>query len=220
MSNHMKIIIVDDHKIFRKGLKMVINSFPDTEVIAEASNGNEFINIIKKTDADIIFMDINMPELNGYETTLKTIELKPDMKIIAMSANEDISSINQMLYAGVEGYITKNADYDEIQLAIKKVSQGKHFFSDSILETITEKTISKKKIKVKTPKLSKREKSVLQGICEGLSKDEIADKLFISDRTVEKHKQNLFAKTKTKNAVNLVIYAIKNNIVKINTSLN
>ncbi len=212
----MKIILVDDHKIFRKGLRMVINSFPDTQVVAEAQNGKEFIELISRVDADIVFMDINMPELNGFETTKKATELKPELKIIAMSANNDINSIHKMLYAGVEGYIAKNADYEDIQTAIQKVAAGKHYFSEQILQTVTEETYKQNpSASVKIPEFSEREKEILQDICKGLSKYEIAEHLNISDRTVEKHKQNLFAKTGTKNAVNLVIYAVRNKLVKI-----
>ncbi len=211
-----QVIIVDDHKIFRKGLKMVINSFKEAEVAAEASNGKEFMEIIDNTKADIVFMDINMPELNGFEATEKAVESYPDLKIIAMTSSEDISSVNKMLFAGVEGYMIKNSDYEDIRDAIVKVASGKNYFSESILINLTRSNYNDfKKKKNILPCLSPRETEVLKLLCKGYSKNKIAKKLFISERTVEKHKQNLFEKTETKNAVNLVIYAFQNNLAKL-----
>ncbi len=214
----INVIVVDDHKIFMDGFKMVIESIKDVKLIGQAFNGKEFIDLIKKKKADVVFMDINMPVMNGVNATKEALKYQPDMKIIALTAYGDIDYINKMLMAGVEGYMLKDADYEEVEEAIHSVMAGKNYFSKEVLVTLTKNSLAErdnKKRKKEFPHLSGREMEVLQLMCKGFSKKEIAQKLFISERTVEKHKENLMQKTNTKSSVNLVIYAIKNKIVKL-----
>jgi len=217
MKKH-KIIIVDDHEIFRTGLKLLLNKIDDVNVVAEASNGQEFLDIIRKHKADLVFMDINMPVLNGIDTTEIAIETNPNLKIIALTTFGDNEYLNKMIYAGVEGFMLKNSTLDDFKKAINKVINGGNFFSAEILFNYTKNIISdqiEKKQEVDKPELSKREHEVLELICKGFSNTKIGEELFISDRTVERHKTNLIYKTKSRNTVNLVIYAFKNKLVDI-----
>lgn len=214
----LKIILVDDHKVFRKGLKIVIEDLNTCKVIQECSTGEEFLEIIDNIKVDLVFMDINMPGLNGFETTKKALEKKENLRIIAMSANNDIASINKMLLSGAIGYLEKDVDYDEIHEAIISISEGKNYFSNNVLIKLTKnagKLIKSKKGKREKEKLSKREFEVLELISKGLSNIQIAEELHLSERTIEKHKENLYLKTNTENALNLVLYAFRYNIVQL-----
>ena len=130
---NQKVIIVDDHKVFRKGLKIVINDYEFAEVVAEASSGEEFLEIIEEVKADIVFMDINMPNINGFEATRKALIKNKKLCIIAMSANDDIASITEMLSSGAIGYLEKDVDYDEIHFAIKNLAEQKTIFQQIFL---------------------------------------------------------------------------------------
>ena len=213
-----KIIIVDDHKIFRKGLKIVISDSELSEVVAEASSGEDFLKIIENTNADIVFMDINLPNIDGFETTRKAILKNNNLSIIGMSANGDINSIKKMLSSGAKGYLEKDVDYDEIHQAIKYISEQKNYFSENVFIKLTKSITNpstKKRTDLEYYNITKREQDVLELICKGLSNFNISKNLFISERTVEKHKANLYAKTDTENALNLALFAFKNNLVEI-----
>ncbi len=215
-----KIAIVDDHKIFRNGLKLLLSKIDNANVVAEASNGKELINVIKKIkgDIDIVFMDISMPLLDGIDTTEEVMKQYPDLKIIALTTFENDEYLNKMMYAGAEGYMLKNSGLDDFKKAIEKVVNGGNYFSEEILATITKNIISKqieRKEKIILPELTKREIEVLKLICKGYSNDKIGTELYISSRTVERHKTNLILKTDTHNTLNLVIYAFKNNLIEL-----
>jgi len=211
------IIIVDDHKIFRDGLKFVINQMDDLEVIAEASNGKEFLNIIEKQDADLVLMDISMPQLNGIEATKSAIALKPGIKILVLSMFCDEEYYFQMVQAGVMGFVLKESGKDELEDAIRAVLSGETYFSQNLLRDIIVNLHSPgkqaKEQKEQDFNFTKRESEILKLICEGYSNNQIADKLFISIRTVEGHKSNLISKTGVKNTISLVMYALKKNLV-------
>jgi DNA-binding NarL/FixJ family response regulator len=215
MDKH-KIVIVDDHKVFRKGLRMVIETRSTATVTGEFSSGEQFLEQISSIRCDMIFMDISMPVLDGFETTETALKINPKLKIIGMSANDDIASVNKLLEAGAVGFLSKNADFDEIHDAIKYTAAGDNYFSGNVLIKLSKsfgKSAQKKQQSNIVDELSKREYEVLQLICQGLSNQEIADKLNITDRTVEKHKSNLYLKTNTENILNLVLFAFKSDIV-------
>ena len=211
----IKIIVVDDHELFRKGLTMVINKLKNSKVVAEASNGQEFLEIIKSTDADIVFMDIKMPVMNGIEASKKALEYNPDLKIIALSMFGEEEYLQKMIDAGVVGFLLKKSNIEDINRAINLVYHGKNCFSEELLSYFTKKFISPKESERPDFTLSKREIEVLQLISQGLSNQEIADRLFISKRTVDGHKANMIVKTGSTNIVNLLIYAIKYKLIEI-----
>lgn len=210
----IRIIIADDHQLFRNGLKILLNAFPDFEVAGEASNGQEFLNIIKDIRADVALMDINMPEMDGIEATRKGLKLRPDMDIIALSMYGEEEYYYKMVDAGAKGFILKDSDISEVKEAILTVRKGGSYFSQELLYHVIQK-IKHRENESKTANLSKREKEILIKICEGLSNQEIAEALFISKRTVDKHRANLLGKTNSKNTASLILYAIKNKLVEI-----
>ena len=213
----IKVILVDDHKIFRDGFRLLLQSFPFVEVIDEASNGLELLKVLETNTPDIIFMDINMPKLDGVEASKRSLETYPDLKIIALTTFLDDDYLEQMLMAGVEGYMLKSADIEEFEKAILKVHRGGNYFSDEIVSLLSDKLSVLRKRKVKQqelPELTEREKEVLELICKGLGNKQIAEQTFLSPKTIEKHKSSLFQKTNTNNTVNLVIYTFKHQLVK------
>lgn len=214
-----KVILVDDHKLFRDGLKFVIMQMDNLEVVAEASNGKEFLDIIEKQEADLVLMDISMPELNGIEATKLAIAKNPKLKILALSMFCDEEYYFQMIQAGVMGFVLKESGKNELEEAISAILKGESFFSQKLLrEIIININNPAQKLKSQNEdriELTKRETEVLKLICEGMSNSQIADKLFISLRTVEGHKSNLITKTGVKNSISLVMCALKNKLVEI-----
>ncbi|MCK3684534.1 response regulator transcription factor [Maribellus sp. YY47] len=212
------IIIVDDHKIFRVGLMMLLSNFDFVSVMGEASNGEEFLELIDKEAPDIVLMDINMPKMNGIEATKQALKKYPDLKIIALTSFADDEYIEQMLSAGVEGYMLKRSDIEDFEKAIKKVAAGGSFFSAEIIKVISRNLNKDKERKTGEQILARftsREKEILNLICNGLNNEQIAELIHLSPKTVEKHKSNLFQKTETFNTVNLVIYAFKNQLISL-----
>jgi DNA-binding NarL/FixJ family response regulator len=210
----IKIIIADDHQLFRNGLKILLNAFPEFEVVGEASNGEEFIKLLKSTTADVALMDINMPEMDGIEATRKGIKLCPDIDIIALSMYGEEEYYYKMVDAGAKGFLVKDSDISEVKEAILTIRKGGSYFSQELLYHVIQK-IKHRELESKSANLSKREKEILFKICEGLSNQEIAETLFISKRTVDKHRANLLGKTNSKNTASLILFAIRNKLIEI-----
>jgi DNA-binding NarL/FixJ family response regulator len=210
----IRIIIADDHQLFRNGLKILLNAFPDFEVVGEASNGEEFIKILKNTKAEIALMDINMPEMDGIEATKRGLKVCPDINIIALSMYGEEEYYYKMVDAGAKGFILKDSDISEVKEAILTIRKGGNYFSQELLYHVIQK-IKHRESESKGANLSKREKEILIKICEGLSNQEIAEALFISKRTVDKHRANLLGKTNSKNTASLILFAIKNKLIEI-----
>ncbi len=214
MKKH-KVILVDDHKLFRDGLKLLLNSSDKTEVVAEASNGLEFLNVIENFKDAIVFMDIQMPLMNGIEATKQALTKFPELNIIALTMFEDNEYYYQMIEAGVKGFLLKNSDFDDVLDSIDLVAKGENCFSKELLYHIVRNISQAKKNNNNDPNLSEREIEILHLICEGLSNQEIADRLFISKRTVDTHRSNILEKTGTNNTASLVMYSIKNGIIHV-----
>lgn len=213
--NKISVTIVDDHKLFREGLKLILNEFSFVDQIYEASSGKDFLQLIHNhVQSDIIFMDIEMPELNGIEATQRAMELNPDLKIIALSMYGDEDYYTRILDAGAKGFILKNSGIHDVEAAIENVLNGKNYFSQEILLGILN-SMNKKKSALPVSDLSEREQEVLYQICQGLSNQEIADILHISKRTVDKHRENILVKTNARNTADLVMFAIKNGLVDV-----
>jgi DNA-binding NarL/FixJ family response regulator len=204
------IAIVDDHQLFRNGLRFILENEEDLEVVIEASNGKHFLNFLKNYKPDVVLMDINMPEMDGIETTKQAMQLYPDLNVLVLSMYSDIEYYNTMIALGVKGFVLKDIDNKELAVAIRKVFAGGTYFSQELLLRLIKNKPEDEKIE-----LTRREKEVLELICQGFSNQQISDKLFISQRTVERHRSSLLFKTDSKNSISLVIYAIKNNLVKI-----
>ncbi|WP_297097160.1 response regulator transcription factor [uncultured Draconibacterium sp.] len=212
------IIIVDDHKIFRDGLIMLLNNFDFVTVAGEAANGEAFLELIEDVQPDIVLMDINMPKMNGIGATKQALKKYPELKVIALTSFADDEYIEQMISAGVEGYMLKRSDIEDFEKAIKKVADGGSYFSSEIIKVISRNLYKDKERKSGEQILDKftsREKEILNLICKGLNNEQIAELIHLSPKTVEKHKSNLFQKTETFNTVNLVIYAFKNQLISL-----
>jgi DNA-binding NarL/FixJ family response regulator len=205
-----KVLIVDDHQLFRNGLRFILNEIDYLDIIGEASNGSEFLDIVKAIKPDIVLMDINMPEMNGIVATEKALAMYPDLKILVLSMFGDDEYYNNMIDLGVKGFILKDADNDELKTAIRRILEGQTYFSQELLLNLIRNKDAESDID-----LTKREKEILLLICKGYSTGEIAEELHISIRTVERHRSSLLMKTDSNNSIKLVIYAIKNNLVKI-----
>ena len=208
------IIIADDHQLFRNGLKMLLESIPDFEIAGEASNGEEFLQLLKNYPADIALMDINMPEMDGIEATRRGLKICPTISVIALSMYGEEEYYYKMVDAGAKGFILKDSDISEVKEAIITVRKGGSYFSQELLYHVIQK-IKHRESESKSANLSKREKEILLKICEGLSNQEIAESLFISKRTVDKHRANLLGKTNSKNTASLILFAIKNKLIEI-----
>ena len=215
----INLIIVDDHRLFRNGIKALLKELSYIGVVTEASNGKEFIDFITANPVDMALMDINMPVMNGIDATREAKHIQPNIKIIALSMLNDDDYYFKMIDAGAQGFILKDSGSDELVQAIETVLNGQNYFSQDLLRNIIMSLSSNVKPESnRSPEevsFTDREIDVLEQICKGLSNQEIADALFISPRTAERHRSNLFTKTGAKNSVTLVMYAIKNNLVKV-----
>lgn len=217
MSEKIKVLIVDDHEIFRNGLKMVLGKLKYVEIAGEATDGKVFIDMLDNLKADIVLMDIEMPELNGVDATKIALKKNPKLKIIALTMFGDDEYIQSMLDAGAKGFLMKNINKETLDKALQTVHNGGNYYSEELFDFFTKQLTKENEPDKKEDKLNltRREKEILQLLCEGLSNKEIAEALFISERTVLGHKTNLLTKTDTKNSLALMAYAIKNKLVVI-----
>ena len=212
-----KVIIVDDHEMFRNGIKSILVLDEIADVIADTSNGEKFLDILNKVIPDVVLMDIDMPVMNGIEATKKAIEKYPKLKVLVLTMFGDEKYYVEMINAGVKGFVLKSSNKSELIKAIIDVSNGQSYFSNELLSKIITK-IGKYKIPKHTKKtisFSKREIEIMQLMCTGISTNEIADKIYLSKKTIENYRVKLLQKTGCKNSIGMIVYAIKNGIVEI-----
>lgn len=208
-----RIVLVDDHALFRTGLRGLLEHSTDHTVVAEAASGEEFLGMLQGLEADLVFMDFSMPGMDGAETTERALERRPDLRIITLSMFGEESYYTRMVKAGACGFLLKDSGIDEVIEAINQVMTEGSYFSPQLLLSITRR-MHLEATTLEDP-LSEREKEILIAICRGLSNQEIADELFISKRTVDKHRANILEKTGCKNTAALVVYAIRTGIVEV-----
>ncbi len=209
----IKIVLADDHTIIRDGLKLMLkDAGPEIRVVGEVSSGEELIKLLTDTEADIVLLDIFMPGMDGLQVARYVSQKFPNLKIIILTVTNNENYIREALQAGVLGYLLKTADQTELIQAIQSVINGKKYVSSQI--TIDLLANKERKLSAtadntlnKDPLLSKRELEVLKLIAQGFTNAEIAEKLFISKRTIEIHRQNMLEKTSTRNTANLISYA-------------
>lgn len=212
----IKVFIVDDHKMVIEGLMLLLQNHQEINVVGFALSGEDAIEQIKVIRPDVILMDINMPGLNGIETTKRLLSIDPNAKIIAISMHKEASLIKLMLSHGAKGYVLKNAGQDEVIEAITSIYAGKRYFDETVNEIIIDSVTnqSNEKENQVIPKLSRREKEVLRLIMDECTTQEIAEKLFISFGTVETHRRNMLIKTGARNTVGLVKMALDFDLLK------
>lgn len=210
-----KVFIVDDHKMFREGLVFAFSKSDKYEIVQQAEDGVDFLSKFEEyNDVAIVLMDISMPNMNGIEATKKCLEINPKVKILALSMFGDEEYYYKMIHAGVKGFVLKEAGSKELEQAMDEVIKGENFFSQKLLQNVIFTKEEKEKRKNELD-FTEREMEVLELTCRGYSNKEIADKLCLSSRTIESHKSNLYSKTNVNNTVNLVMFAIKNDIIKV-----
>lgn len=211
MSPSISILIVDDHPLFRQGLVNALYSSAFEKVIYESGTGKEALEIASKESLDIVLMDINMPGMDGLECSKKLLEKYPEIKIIGISSFEDKWTIEQMIDLGAKGYLTKNIGKPELESSIQNVYAGKMFFSSELVGKMLQRSseFMTKESTVKFEELHEREKHIIKLIFEEFSSSEIAEKLHLSEHTVNTYRKSLLSKTGAKNVVGLIKYAFK-----------
>ncbi|NTW24897.1 MAG: response regulator transcription factor [Lentimicrobium sp.] len=193
---------------------MLLGNLSYIKEVKQASDGEEFLSELAKSEPELVFMDISMPIMDGIKATKIATTQHPDLKIIALSMFADEDYYTRMIDAGARGFILKNSGMQQVEECIQCVVSGNNYFSPEILSGIV-KNISRKAKVSRNSDLSEREEEVLYRICQGLSNQEIADIFNISKRTVDKHRENLLLKTDSKNTAGLVMYAIRQGIVEV-----
>lgn len=217
MKPKIKIFIVDDHDIFRDGIKLLLSSGDHAVIIGEAGNGKEFFDKLTTVDPDVVLMDIAMPVMDGIEATRKLQESGSDLKVLALTMFGDEKYYYQMIQAGVKGFVLKSSGISELLKAITEVCEGRSYFSNELLVKLISgiNNNNKNGSGTESVNISKREIEVLKLIALGHTNEEIAEKLHISPPTVRTHRANLLTKTGCGNTASLVMYAIKNKLVEI-----
>lgn len=216
MEENINVIIVDDHKICRVGLEMLLEEIENVTILGQASSGDELFRLLKKHDPDIIFMDLNLGTEKGSDITRKVLAKQKNTYVIACTSSDELSSFLEMMEAGASAFLLKNVTEDEIQLAITEVINGKNYFSKEFMSFA--KNFYKKPRQRNTKiKLTEKEEEVLQLICSGYSNNEIAETMNLSHHTIDTHRRNLFNKTGAKNAASLVMIALQEGLVSLDS---
>ena len=213
MTQNLRIALVADHALFRTGLRGLLEQTAPCQVVAEAASGEEFLEMLQGLEVDVVFMDFSMGGMDGAQTTELALARRADLRIITLSMYGEESYYLRMVKAGACGFLLKDSSIDEVIEAMETVVAGGSYFSPQLLQTIARNIHSP--LTSDDDPISEREKEILVAICRGLSNQEIADELYISKRTVDKHRANILEKTGCKNTAALVIYAIKMGIIEI-----
>lgn len=208
----LKILLVDDHQIITDGLRSLVNSIEGMQVIGDANNGKEAIELLKVLDIDVVLMDIDMPVMNGLDAT-KAIKASPGKtKVIILSMHCESGMVKELIGIGADGYILKNASKEELIQAIQKVAAGQQYFATDVTLSLLNNKKNPNQTKLDA-ELTNRELEILKLIADGFSNKEIGEKLFISHRTVDTHRTNLMKKLEVNNIAGLISFAIKKGIV-------
>jgi len=213
--DRIKIILTDDHQLFRDGIKSLLEDVENIAVIGEASNEKELFDIIKKVNPNIIILDITLPGVSGIEIT-KRIKIEyPEINILILSMHNDDEFVVNALEAGAKGYLPKDINKEELLEAIYTINSGDEYYNKEISKIFLKKYIHRNKAGLEgdTPILTKREIEIVKLVSEGYKNQEVAEKLFISIRTVDAHKNNIMKKLKLKSTIEIVKFAIKNDII-------
>jgi DNA-binding NarL/FixJ family response regulator len=217
----VRLVLTDDHKIIREGIRALLQEDKGIQVVGEAANGKELLELLQATPADVVMLDIHMPGMDGYETIKKLRQCHPGVKVLVFSMLENERYVHQMMDVGAAGYLLKTTSTEELRYAIKLIAGGLHYISPALTLNLLRKAYhaapafaGKAQQGSKNFKeLSKRETEVLHLILEGFTNAKISQKLFTSKRTIETHRQNLLEKTQTKNTAALIKFAFINGII-------
>jgi len=215
MAERMKILLVDDHEMFRAGLRELINREQDMEVIAEATDGRTALHLVGKTRPDVVIMDIMMPGLNGIDATAQIRRQCPQTQVVALSAHGDRRFVIGVVQAGASGYVLKESAFEELAFALRTVAQGKTYLSPSVATIVVEdlRNLARQVQYSPLAALTGKEREVLQLIAEGKSTKEIASILCLSPKTVETHRQHLMDKLNLHSIAELTRFAIREGLI-------
>lgn len=215
----VRVVLVDDHAILRQSLKMLLGARPEIEIVGEASDGREAIALCERLKPDVVLMDLSMPELNGIEATRQLKRSCPATRVIVLSAYGDQDQLREALRAGATGYVIKRSDIEELTMAIQMVRRGNTYFSADLASSvdISEVIYQSRRPEARSDadSLTSREREVLQLIAEGNTGKDIAGKLYISPKTVEGHKTRIMSKVGARNRADLIRFALRSGIVKL-----
>lgn len=213
----IKIALAEDHEILRKGIQAILSNQPNFEIVLDVSNGHELLQAIEFQPVDIVILDLEMPILNGFDTLQQLSKKHQTIKVIILSSYYENEMIYQALAMGAKGFLPKHAEIHTVIEAVNAINANEYYFDKKITPQLISRLnpANKDQKKVSHSLLSERELEVLPLICEGLKNKEIANKLFISERTVENHRKNIFVKTHSKNAFGLIVFSIKNGLIAI-----
>jgi two-component system, NarL family, response regulator DegU len=209
-----KIYIADDHTLFRKGMVRLLQSFDNVALVKDAENGKELIKLVKEEEPHLVLMDLEMPIMDGKTASEYLLGKYEDLKIVVLSMHGSENLVYQMLQLGIHSYLLKNAEPEEVRKAIDAVINNDFYYNRLMREVIkkAEQGLLRQKSTIGLEELTPREKEIIILICHELTMREIGEKLFLSERTVEKHRQNIMQKLGVKNAVGIVKFAFENNL--------
>jgi len=218
MKKQYRIVIAEDHTILREGLKSLLRADPDFDIVGEAEDGRDAIRCVQALSPDLVLLDLSMPRMNGLDALKEIKKQSPEAKIIILTVHKTEEYVLTALQAGADGYVLKDATHSELVMAIKNVLMGKRYLSPGISEKVIEGYLEgRKTIKTRSAwdTLTQREREILKLIAEGYKNKEIADYLFISLKTVEKHRANLMRKLDLHNAAALTAYAMEKGLITV-----
>ncbi len=215
MSDKIRVMIVDDHVLMREGIIQLLEFDGSIEVIAEANDGVECLEILKSIKPDVLLLDINMPNKNGIEVLKKIREDKLDVKVLILTVHNEVEYLLKAVDIGVEGYLLKDSESAELKRAINIVLNGESYIQSSLIPLLNSRLVARDVDQVKTELLTKRELEVLIQVAHGMFNKEIATTLNISERTVKNHISNIFKKIEVSDRTQAAVFAIRNNIIKL-----
>lgn len=216
----LKIAIADDHKLFRKSLAALLSTFDGVEVVFETDNGKQFLELIRSHDVDIALLDIQMPEMDGYKLCSGVLKIRPDVKVLMISQLSSKETIKHVMQSGAHGFVTKNSEPEQLELAIRNLD-GEGFYLGpelgSVLKDLMlfQQSPASGEFQPDSDFLTDREKEIILLICKGKSSQEIAEELFIHQRTVETHRQRMITKVGAKNFIGVIVFALKHSLLEI-----
>ena len=211
----VNILLADDHKMIREGLKQLLEMYDDIKVVGEAGDGFECLNLADKTHPDVILLDINMPVMNGIEVLQEIKKKNISVKVLVLTVHNEVEYLLKAVDIGVDGYIMKDAESAELKNAINCIMQGETYIQPSLVPALNNRLVSRDIDKEKINSLTKRELEVLIEVANGMFNKEIATSLNISERTVKNHISNIFKKIDVSDRTQAAVFAIKNNLIKL-----
>lgn len=206
-----RVLICDDHRIVLDSLSMLISTMKDLQVVATVNDPREVVGLLAELDVDVLLTDMTMPHLDGVALSSLVMEAYPEMKVLMLTVAEDEATIKKAFRAGVKGYVMKKADRSELETALLTVARGEQYFSNEVLKELISPSLEKEETPLEN--VTRRELEIIRLIAQEMSTNEIAEKLFVSTGTVETHRHNILRKLGVKNAIGIIKYAMKHNLL-------